>query len=124
MTVAEKIIILRKNKHWNQTELGARIGVSRITVGSYESGKVVPKPDMLARIAEVCEADPDCFADCSVRGKEPPKKTEYDRNNITLAHFVAERLEVLFNDPSIPQKEKDKAFTQIMRSYLAGKKND
>jgi transcriptional regulator with XRE-family HTH domain len=48
---AKRLRDLREERGLSQEELGARIGVDRSTVTSYETEKSFPKPDILPKIA-------------------------------------------------------------------------
>lgn len=51
MTLAEKIIHLRRQQNWSQEELAEHMGVSRQSVSKWESGASVPELD---RIVQMC----------------------------------------------------------------------
>ncbi len=48
----EQLKLKRKQKGWTQAQLGARIGVSKNTVGNYEKGGIIPdsKKDILKSV--------------------------------------------------------------------------
>lgn len=49
----EKIRDLRKKRGWTQEELGDKLGINKVTVSGYESGKRQPTPEMLSKIADL-----------------------------------------------------------------------
>lgn len=51
------IAIAKKNSGMTAKELGERLGVSRNTIGSYESGRSLPPVELLARFARITGAD-------------------------------------------------------------------
>ena len=133
--LGDRLAIARKKTRMTQTELADIIGVSRVTVGAYETGKVVPKPASLAIIAEALGTtveflNPDA-------GKKPvkverkrtlhlPEITPEDSDEVAhqkaMFNYVVERLDKLFMNPYIDQKKKDKAMLDIMTAYINSKK--
>ena len=57
MSIGDKIKMLRKQKNWNQTELGERLGVKTNAVSKWECGRVedipMSKVKMMASLFEV-----------------------------------------------------------------------
>ena len=53
MTLAEKIIKLRKQKGWSQEELAVRLGISRQSVSKWESAASVPDLERIIRLSEI-----------------------------------------------------------------------
>lgn len=49
----EKIRDLRKRKGWTQEEFGNMLGINKVTVSGYESGKRQPTPEMMAKMADL-----------------------------------------------------------------------
>jgi len=56
--VAKKIQEARKAKGWTQTQLARKMGVNRITITKYESGKLNMSLDVINHIAESLEVAP------------------------------------------------------------------
>ena len=50
--VGERIRQLRESKGWKQSDLGARVGVSRAAIGYYETGTRTPPYATLIGIAD------------------------------------------------------------------------
>ena len=48
-----RIYELRKNKGWTQEELGKALGVTKVTISSYERGTRQPNPEMLSAMANI-----------------------------------------------------------------------
>lgn len=44
------------HKGWTQTELARRMGVHEVTISRFFTGKQIPRPEMLDRIAHVLDA--------------------------------------------------------------------
>lgn len=59
MNLAQKIIQLRKEKDWNQTELGNAIGITTKHISRYENGKTVPAVAVIKKLAEVFNVSTD-----------------------------------------------------------------
>ena len=51
--IGDRIRQLREAKGWKQSDLAARVGVSRAAIGYYETGTRTPPYATLIRIAEV-----------------------------------------------------------------------
>lgn len=59
---ADRLRDTRRARGWTQAELAARVGVSRDTVGQWESSRA-PRPERVAQLAEVLGVPPDELAD-------------------------------------------------------------
>jgi len=59
MDLGSKIIVLRKEKGWSQSELARKIEVSREIVGRYERNDAVPSIDIAKRMADTFEVSLD-----------------------------------------------------------------
>ena len=53
MTLAEKIIRLRKGRAWSQEELAERLEISRQSVSKWEGGVSIPELDKIVRMSEI-----------------------------------------------------------------------
>lgn len=53
MTLADKIIQLRKMKNWSQESLAEQLDVSRQSVSKWESGASAPELDKILRLSEI-----------------------------------------------------------------------
>lgn len=53
MKLADKIILLRKQKGWSQEELAAQMDVSRQSVSKWESGASIPDIDKILLLSEI-----------------------------------------------------------------------
>lgn len=53
MEFSKKLVELRKDKKWYQTDVAKKIGVARATYGSYEQGNRQPDFDTLERLADL-----------------------------------------------------------------------
>lgn len=59
MKLSEKIVQLRKEKDWNQLELGKAIGITQKHISRYENGKTVPTAGVIKKLAEVFNVSAD-----------------------------------------------------------------
>ncbi len=71
MSLAEKLVLLRKEKGLTQIDLAERLNVSRQAVSRWEVGASVPSTDNLKALSELYEVSLDCLlSDCvELRGK-------------------------------------------------------
>lgn len=53
MEFKNRLIELRKNKKWYQTDVAEKIGVARATYGAYEQGNRQPDFETLERLADL-----------------------------------------------------------------------
>lgn len=53
MILADKIILLRKEKEWSQEQLAEQLGVSRQAVSKWESAQAIPDLDKLLKMSEL-----------------------------------------------------------------------
>ncbi|MCI8622896.1 MAG: helix-turn-helix transcriptional regulator [Provencibacterium sp.] len=56
---SERIRLLRKSYNYNQTELAARLGVSKQSVSNWENGNILPSIDMLIKMANLFSVSTD-----------------------------------------------------------------
>lgn len=70
MKLGDKLQMLRKKYGFSQEELAQEIGVSRQTVGKWETGQAVPEVSALVRLSDIYKVtidrmirDNDCFSD-------------------------------------------------------------
>ena len=59
MTLAKKIIQLRKKSHWSQEELAEKIDISRQSVSKWESGQSVPDLNKIIILANIFNVSTD-----------------------------------------------------------------
>jgi transcriptional regulator with XRE-family HTH domain len=53
MNIGERIIVLRKENNWSQSDLAKAVGVSRVIIGKYERDDASPSIDIAKKIADV-----------------------------------------------------------------------
>lgn len=56
MGVANKVQALRSARHWTQADLAARVGVSRQTINSIETGRFEPSLGLALKLARLFES--------------------------------------------------------------------
>lgn len=98
-----KLKELRKARHISQDELGFVLGVSRATVGSWESGRRNISVRHLEALCNYFKLDINYFRD------ETTKDEIID---------LIERARLLFNNEQLPIEEKQKLSEELMRLYL------
>lgn len=69
MTIGEKIRTIRKEKGMTQQQLADICGMADSAIRKYESGKVVPKTEMIKRIATALEVPAADFMDRGLRAE-------------------------------------------------------
>ena len=115
MKIGERIKILRKEKNWNQAELGAKIGLGDRAVSSIEKGINAPSAEIVIKLSEIFEVSTDYLL----------KGIETER---TISESEQEILEVLRRDEAMTSavmefaKVKKKAIS-FTRSYAAANQN-
>jgi len=57
--LGEKIMNLRKQKHWSQEELANRLEISRQAVSKWESGQSVPDLERIIQLSELFDVTTD-----------------------------------------------------------------
>lgn len=97
-----KLKELRKARHLSQEDLGAIMGVSRATIGSWESGRRNISIKHLEKLCDYFKLDMNYFR----------ADAEYDE-----VIDLLERARALFNS-DIPIEEKQKLNEALMRLYL------
>lgn len=51
MNIGKKIMLLRKEKNWSQSDLSKQVGVSREIISKYEKEDVIPSVEVAKKIA-------------------------------------------------------------------------
>ena len=72
INTGERIRALRKERKLNQDQLAELASLNRVTVAKYESGRVEPGAQALARIADALDVSVDVLLG---RSEEPPDQT-------------------------------------------------
>ena len=107
MAIANKIVLLRKERGWSQTDLAKRVGCSREIIGKYEKDSVVPSVQLAKKIANAFGVTLDYLVG--------------EGRNATLSKKILERIEDI---QSFEEETQDKVFfllDAIIRDYKARK---
>lgn len=59
MNISKRIVDIRKERDWSQTDLANKSGVSREMIGKYERGEAAPSIDAAKKIADAFEVSLD-----------------------------------------------------------------
>lgn len=76
MKLADKIILLRKQKGWSQEELAAQMDVSRQSVSKWESGASIPDIDKILLLSRIFGTTTDFLLKDDVRETGMDEKSE------------------------------------------------
>ena len=108
MTVGQKIRKYRIMRNMTLSELGEKVGFSKVTakvrISQYESGKMIPKADILQKIANGLEVHISALADIDINTEEDIIRTLFEfeeRLNIEVVR-VPGKTSIVFNDDMLP----------------------
>lgn len=62
-TIGERIVLLRKQRGWSQSELAKAVEASREAIGKYERGEASPSVETAKKIADALEVTLDYLVD-------------------------------------------------------------
>ena len=105
--IANRVISLRKQKGWSQTELAKIVGCSREIISKYEKSSVTPSLDIAKKIADAFGVSLDYLVG-------EGQNASFDKKNV-------ERLEVIQN---METEEKNKLISiidAVIRDYKTRK---
>ncbi len=83
-----RIFRLREANHLSQAELADRIGVSRQTISSWESGRTIPGANMLQEIGKVFGLDINDMFDQKVNNEKYKTRRKYMINSILVVVII------------------------------------
>ena len=126
----EKLRVARTEAGISQTDLSARVGVSRRSIFAYENGNSVPRKNVLRRLAGELgvtvayltddeSTDPD-----EGRVREENINLARDRFGARGAREAADLLDrnsAFFAGGDVPQEDKDAFFQAVMTAYVTAK---
>ena len=79
MSLAEKIMNLRKKRGWSQEELASHLAISRQSVSKWESGASVPDLDKILKLSEIFNVTTDYLL------KETEREESTESVEVTLS---------------------------------------
>ena len=83
MTLADKILDLRKQRGWSQEELAEQCDVSRQSVSKWESGQSVPDLDKILILSEIFSVSTDYLLKDSVRQEDSKNNRPQESNTVS-----------------------------------------
>ena len=126
----DKLYDARMAAGLNQGELGAKVGVSRRTIFTYEKGISFPHRKVLQKLSEVLGVTAfylthdDCTDPVADREREDHlrmAREKFGPDGEAEAADLLDRNMAFFAGGDIPQENKDAFFDAIMTAYLAAK---
>ena len=121
MNFGEKVKELREAKGFSQPELGRRVGVSTLTIASYEAGKSYPKQrEVYDRLAKELDVDVNYLrTENEVFMEEVGSR--YGRRGVLQAKDILEQTAQLFAGGSLSDEDELAFITEMQRLYLDSK---
>ncbi|MBM7592219.1 helix-turn-helix domain-containing protein [Brevibacillus fulvus] len=107
----ERLRILREEKNLKQEELGEVLGVGKVTIHGYESGKRKPSFEILIQIANYFQVTTDYLLGLTTDRTPPAKIDIINQNAQKLNEFLAEL-----------DKNKQDQFFEFLEVYVNGMK--
>lgn len=83
MSIADRILTLRKSKGMSQEQLAEAVGVSRQAVSKWESEQASPDPEKIVILSEIFGVTTDYLLKGTEPEKEAEKKTEEKKTEDT-----------------------------------------
>ena len=126
----EKLRAARTEAGISQTDLSARVGVSRRSIFAYENGNSVPRKNVLRRLAGELGVTVAYLTD---DGSTDPDEGRVREENINLARDrfgargareaadLLDRNSAFFAGGDVPQEDKDAFFQAVMTAYVTAK---
>ena len=90
-----KLLELRREKDMSQAQFAEFLGISRQTVGFYESGERTPNADFLRVICERCHVSADWLLGLSENKEKNPSVENLKRRITDMQNTIAECVEQL-----------------------------
>ena len=77
-SLGQRIQTLRRKRKWNQEQLAASAGVTRMQIGRYERDIHEPRPDVLGRLAQALGTTTDFL----ITGQDPKSVRDVDLRSL------------------------------------------
>ena len=94
MNTGKRIVDLRTQRHWSQTDLADKSGVSRVMIGKYERGEAIPSIEAAKKIADAFEVSLDNLVGVGINSK-------FDKRSLKrlqeLENLDEEKKKILFD---------------------------
>lgn len=105
MNIGERIVALRKENNWSQSDLAKAVGVSRVIIGKYERDDASPSIDIAKRIADAFDVTLDYLVG--------------EGQNSTFDKITLERIEAIVKMDSNTKSNLFSIIDAVIRDYKA-----
>lgn len=93
MSIAEKILLLRKNNQWSQEELAARLNVSRQSISKWESAAAIPDIGKILEMSKLFGVTTDYLLKDDVPAPAPAADDKAQNRSLVSQREASEFLE-------------------------------
>lgn len=80
MTLAEKVMLLRKQRGWSQEELAEHLGISRQSISKWESGVSIPDIERIIKMSDLFGVSTDYLLKEQIEFEENKKEDQTNEN--------------------------------------------
>lgn len=87
MTLAEKVMLLRKQRGWSQEELAEHLGISRQSISKWESGISIPDIDRIIKMSDLFGVSTDYLLKEQIEFEEN-KREDQTNENIKISKAI------------------------------------
>ena len=87
MTLAEKVMLLRKQRGWSQEELAEHLGISRQSISKWESGISIPDIDRIIKMSDLFSVSTDYLLKEQIEFEEN-KREDQTNENIKISKAI------------------------------------
>ena len=130
MTFSDKIKRAREVEGLSQQQLSERVGVSKRTIASYESGGAIARPSTTRKLAAALRVSVDYLTREEITdpayGLEKQEyvdsaREQFGEKAASEVDFLLEKNSALFAGGDLSQEAKDDFFAAVMKAYLTCK---